>query len=101
MPWRDGGVRKQRRSEWRKQAMHAVDDQAALEKPAASLTFRGHYREKPRHLIYRLDQAMPRAGIAYYPEYGGRWRGFTIYVTAGDRERVWEMIARLVGRPGG
>ncbi len=61
----------------------------------------GYYWERPKHLIYRLDQEMARAGIAYYPEYRGRWRGFTIYVTAGDKEKVGEMIARLVGRPGG
>ena len=88
-------------SEWQKQAMHAVAGPAALEEPLASLLCRVPYWEKPKHLIYRLDQEMARAGIAYYPEYGGRWRGFTIYVTAGDKEKVWEMIARLVGAPGG
>jgi hypothetical protein len=88
-------------SEWRKQAMHAVAEPAALEEPLASLPCRGPYWERPKHLIYRLDQEMARAGIAYYPEYGGRWRGFTIYVTAADKEKVRDMITRLVGRPGG
>ena len=101
MPWRDGGRRKERRSEGRKQAMHAVEDPAALAEPVGSLAFRGHFREKPEHLIYRLDQEMARAGIAYYPEYGGRWQGFAIYVTACHKEKVREMIARLVRSPGG
>src|SRR2546428_640909 len=79
VPWRDGGRRKQRRSEWRKQAMHAVAELAALAAPLTSLPCRGPYWERPKHLIYRLDQELARAGIAYYPEYGGRWRGFTIY----------------------
>jgi hypothetical protein len=96
MPWRDGGRRKQRCSEWRKQAMHAVDDPATLEEPVAALTFRGYLCDKPEHLIYRLDQEMARAGIPYHPEYGGRWRGYTIAVTARHKEKVREIMKRLL-----
>src|SRR5437868_11698820 len=72
LPWRDGGARKQRRPEWRKQAMHAVADPAELGETPAVLPYRPRYGESPEHAIYCLDQAMARAGIAYFPEYWGR-----------------------------
>jgi hypothetical protein len=78
--------------------MHAVDEPAALEEPLASLRYRGRYWERPEHLIHRLDQEMARAGIAYYHEYEGQGQGFTIYVTAGQKEQVWEIIAHLRGK---
>ena len=76
--------------------MHAVDGPAALEEPLASLRYRGHYWERPKHMIYRLDQEMARAGIAYYPQHRGGWQGFVIYVAAHDKEMAREVIARLV-----
>jgi hypothetical protein len=76
--------------------MHAVDGPAALEEPVASLPYRGHYRERLEHLIYRLDQEMARAGIAYYPQHRGGRQGFVICVAAHDKEMAREVIARLV-----
>ena len=91
------GVRHTRgAAEWRKQATHAVAGPAALEEPVASLPCRGYYGEWPEHLIYRLDQEMARAGIAYYPQHRGGWQGFVIYVAAHDEEVAREVIARLV-----
>src|SRR5205809_999431 len=94
-PWRDGGARKQRRPEWRKQAMHPVAEQAELGEAPAVLPYRARRGEPPEHAIYCLDQAMARAGIAYYPEYQGRWRGFTVSVPASHQERALEVIGRL------
>src|SRR5436190_23212742 len=96
-PWRDGGDRKKRGPEWRKQAMHAVADPAELGETPAVLPYRPRYGESPEHAIYCLDPAMARAGIAYYPEYGGRWRGFTLAVAADQRERVQALLAGLKG----
>ena len=88
-------------SEWRKQALHAVAGLAALEEPRVCLALRGSYRDEPEHLIYRLDQQMARAGIAYRAECWGHGRGFAIYVTARYKAEVREIIARLVASPGG
>src|SRR5438445_6317187 len=95
LPWRDGGARKKRRPEWRKQAMHAVADPAELGETPAVLLYRPRYGESPEHAIYCLDQAMARAGISYFPEYWGRWRGFTLSVAAEQREQVHSLLVRL------
>jgi hypothetical protein len=97
-PWRDGGAHKQRSPEWRKQAMHAVAELAELGEPFVVLPYRGRYGETPSHAIYRLDQEMTRSEIRYYPEYQGRWRGFTLSVAVDHRERAQEVIARLERR---
>jgi hypothetical protein len=81
--------------------MHAVAGPAALEEPLVCLALRGDYREKPEHLIDRLDQQMEQAGIPYHAECWGHRRGFAIFVTARHKEKVREMIAGLVRPPGG
>jgi hypothetical protein len=94
-PWRDGGKRKQRHPEWRKQAMHATRDPAELGATLVSLRYRVPYRESPEHAIYRFDQKVAGTGIRYQPEYHGRWQGFSIHVLADHAAKVQELLTQL------
>jgi hypothetical protein len=94
-PWRDGGAHKQKRPEWRKQAAHAVEEPAELAEPLTCLQYRGRFREKPAHAIYRFDQRIVPTGIRYFPEYQGLWRGFAIHVSAEHQVRVEEILRQL------
>lgn len=78
--------------------MHAVGSMAELGEAVATFPLQGWRGEKPAHLIYRLDQAMARTGIAYDAEYRGRWEGFRLFVPAEHREQVRGLVARLQAR---
>lgn len=95
MPGRDGGRRKSKFPEWRKQAMHAVDDIAELDKPLATLSYRGEWGEKPSAIIYKFDQKIAKTGIRYHAKYWGRWAGFTIQVMNDHAEKVCALIDEL------
>src|SRR5262249_23732912 len=94
-PWRDGGKRKQKQPEWRKQSMHAASDSAELEAPLASVGYRGRFREGPEHAICPFDQRGAGAGIRYDAQYQGRWQGFSIQVSAAHAAKVQELLTQL------
>lgn len=73
-PGREGGARKRKHPQWRKQAMHAVDE-SDLGEPLVFLMYAGEWGEPPSVKIYKFDQEIAKTGIRYHAEYLGRWRG--------------------------
>jgi hypothetical protein len=97
VPWRDGGRRKQKRSEWQKRAAHAVKELSELSGVLVVLPYRCPSGRTPAEAIYRIDQQIARTGIRYYAELHGtpHWPLFMIQVPAQDAARVRSLIEQV------
>ncbi len=95
VPWRDGGAHKQKRLEWRKQAMHSVNDISELGEPLVSLTYSGEWGQTAAVKIYKFDQKIAKTGIRYHAEYLGWWVGFTIRVLDEHAKKVQRLIDEM------
>ena len=71
VPGRDGGRRKRKPVEWRKQATHAVDDVSQLDGVLIELTHVCPFGRSAAECIYLFDQEVARAGIRYHAELRG------------------------------
>lgn len=94
-PGRDGGRRKQKPVEWRKQATHAVDDVADLGTELVVLDYSCPFGRSPAESIYLFDQEMARIGARYYAELRGsrRYPVFRFHVLTACADVVCEIIA--------
>ena len=95
-PGRDGGARSKHIENWRKQARHAVADQAYLASPLAALLYMSRVTQKPDILIYKFDQQAAKADIRYHAEYHGRGQ-FTIRVSKDILEIAQECVEKAGG----
>ena len=100
LPGRDGGRRKQRIAQWRKQAVHAVDGADELHAPLVPLTYTCPRGKSPAEGIYLFDQAMACTGIRYQAElYGSRFFPvFIIRVPTESARTVTHVITKVEKR---
>ena len=95
-PWRDGGRRKWRSPEWRKQAVHAIEDFPKEAGELVEMFFFPCDRSAAKS-IYLFDQRIAHTGIKYQAElHGKRFTArFIIRVPASDVATVSEIIAQI------
>jgi hypothetical protein len=96
-PGRDGGRRKRKRPERRKQATHAVDELWQLSGQLVSLMYLCPASRTPAESIYLFDQRIARIGTHYLAElHGSRfWPFFLIRVPADCAVAVGAVIEEL------
>ena len=96
-PGRDGGRRKQKAVEWRKQAKHSVDELSTFTEESVAMNYFCPSGQSPAEAIYRFDQEIARTGIRYYAElHGSRfWHFFTLHVPAHSATTVESILARV------
>ena len=93
-PGRDGGRGKQKRAEWRKQAVHAVEEFPKNVGELTQLTcFWPLERYSAAEWIYLFDQRIADTGIHYVPEFRGQV--FSVRVRASDAAKVSAIIAQI------
>lgn len=97
LPGRDGGRRKRKVAEWRKQATHAVDALTELTGELIRLDYHCPFGHAPGESIYRFDQEAARIGLRYFAELGGYRLApvFTLHVSVDQAATVLAIIARL------
>jgi hypothetical protein len=97
LPWRDGGRRKQKVAEWRKQATHAVEALTELTGELVRVHYHSPFGQKPGESIYRFDQEAARSSLRYFAELGGYRRApvFTLHVPVDQAAAVQAIVARL------
>lgn len=102
MPGKDGGRGKLRIVEWSKRATHMCEDATGVPSPRTTLYFSGFWDDSSEANIYKLDQELARAQIAYFasPSPPAKWhRGFSFDVIvfagrAADARHIIESIQK-------
>lgn len=96
-PWRDGGRRKQKVTEWRKQAAHAVAELTELTGELTEVHYSCPFGRTPGESIYLFDQEAARIGLHYFAELGGFRLApmFSLHVPVDQAEAVHAIVSRL------
>jgi hypothetical protein len=99
-PGRDGGRRKWKVAEWRKQATHAVGAISELVGELTMVEYHCPFRRTAGECIYWFDQEAARIGLWYYAELPNYYwfPVFKLYVPVDRAEAVRGIIARLPRR---
>ena len=98
MPWRDGGARSKRQTDWIRRAAHAVEDALSLGAELVEIDLWS--TERPEACIYRFDQVAASRGWRYHAELrasGFRNTRFRV-VVAQEHEHAARAAARNAER---